>query len=52
MPGARLHEISGLALLTLRTTESLAYVQELAKGEEQMQARVATQLFEEIIGQG
>ncbi|MCP5021227.1 MAG: hypothetical protein GY930_05565 [bacterium] len=51
MPGARLHETSELARLSLRTTESLAYVQELAKGEEEMKARVATQLFEEIIGQ-
>lgn len=43
-------QLGVLALLTLRSTESLAYVQELAKGEEEMQARVATQLFEEIIG--
>ncbi len=39
-----------LALLTLRTSDSLAYVRDLAKGEEEMQARVATQLYEEIIG--
>jgi HEAT repeat protein len=39
-----------LALLTLRTTESLAYVREIADGDELLQARVATQLLEEIIG--
>ena len=39
-----------LALLTLRSTESLAFVHELANGGEEMQARMAKQLFEEIIG--
>jgi len=48
--GERSVNLAVLALLTLRTTESLAYVQELANGNEEMLARVAKQLFEEIIG--